>query len=38
MDRDGEKIKENDLRDRNATEDGLNLSIHTNIMHCETAK
>jgi hypothetical protein len=37
-DRDGKKLEENDSRDKNAIENGLTQSIHTNIMHCESAK
>jgi hypothetical protein len=37
-DRDGKKLEENDSRARNTIENGLTQSIHTNIMHCESAK
>jgi hypothetical protein len=36
MDRDGKKLEENDSMDRNTIDKGLNLSLHTNIMHCES--
>jgi hypothetical protein len=32
MDRDGKKLEEKDSRDRNTIDNGLNLSIHTNII------
>jgi hypothetical protein len=34
----GKKLKENDSRDRNTMENGVNQVIHTNIMHSNSAK
>jgi hypothetical protein len=38
MEKDGKKLEENDSRDRNYIENGLTLSIHTKIMHCDSTK
>jgi hypothetical protein len=37
-DRDGNKLEENDSRDRNTIENGVDQSIHTNIMQFEYEK
>jgi hypothetical protein len=36
--KDGKKLEDNDSRVKNVILNGLNESIYTNIMHCESAK